>query len=297
MRSRQIGMRIRKLREQKGLTERDLGIVLTEVDIFDLEEGLVYLNDIELTRLCQFFNVTKEFILVGDYKGLTNNKGIPNKEVKVHYYNRVTTLVDLIIMGLSVLMLMFVGFVKAPDSFQYLYALTVILFAGLFIFYLIAGLKRSRHKTRIIEIPQNKNIVQGFSIDDRQMKKYKKDLVLLNILIVILNGFYYSLIFTTFLNVNMIMAVTTAVSGVIFIGYKIFQIVVNIRGIDNNKYLLTVLLFLLEGVMASTLLIMMSVLKVSNFDISMFAGFNLLIYFFYIVVVNFILSKQEYIIE
>lgn len=298
-----IGKRIKKLRNNHKLSIDSLAnsLNISVNELTDIEEGKINLPDYLLDSLVSVFNVSNEYILTGDFKGLKPTKEFDkpkDKELIVKSTLVILTKVDLLILFISSLLFTLIPLFKGDDIKNYLYITLLILNVLLLIYYIIIGRFRVIASKTSIKIPFYKEVKYYNTMDKDLLKKYDKDKLILGLLIILINIIYYSIIFTTLLSSDKVFAGIALVFMILFIGAKVYSLIINIKAIYKTNLYLKVILFLVEIIINTIFIIGLINIGTSDLQsLALFGGFTLLMTLFLMGVVVYYLSKYKYEIE
>lgn len=296
-----IGQRVIKLREKNNMSVTRLAILMGH-DNSDIVKGIesdtLVPTDLQMEILAQIFKVTRIYIKTGgELKEESVKVEVPSVNVEVKKSFKLVSKIDFIVLAIMATLFTLIPVVKAYDTRQYLYIILMFLNVILLIYYVIIYSIRSNHNKEVISIPVNRKVVYVSSFDINMVRKFRRDKLTLGILMVVLNVFYYGILFTTLNKRNHILAYIVLAAMIIFIAIKITIMVLNYRNIEKTNLRLIVLVHVVELILGTIFLATLSALKELSLELGLFGGFNLFVSYLLIIALQFILNRYKYKIE
>lgn len=296
-----VGQRVVKLREKNNMSVTRLAILMGHDNrdiVKGIEDGSLTPTDLQMEILAQIFKVTRSFIKNGgEIEKETVEVEIPHINVEVKKSFKLVTKIDFIVLAIMATLFTLVPIMKADDTRQYLYISLMFLNIILLIYYAFIYSIRSNHNKEIISIPVNRKVVYVSSLDNNMLKKFRRDKLTLGILMVVLNVFYYGILFVTLDKHNNILSYIVLAAMIMFIAIKIVITVLNYRNIEKTNLKLIVIVHVIELILGTIFLATLSALKELSIELGIFGGFNLFVSYLLIIALQFILNKYTYKVE
>lgn len=296
-----VGQRVVKLREKNNMSVTRLAILMGHDNrdiVKGIEDGSLTPTDLQMEILAQIFKVTRSFIKNGgEIEKETVEVEIPHINVEVKKSFKLVTKIDFIVLAIMATLFTLVPIMKADDTRQYLYISLMFLNIILLIYYALIYSIRSNHNKEIISVPVNRKVVYVSSLDNNMIKKFRRDKLTLGILMVVLNVFYYGILFVTLDKHNNILSYIVLAAMIMFIAIKIVITVLNYRNIEKTNLKLIVIVHVIELILGTIFLATLSALKELSIELGIFGGFNLFVSYLLIIALQFILNKYTYKVE
>ena len=296
-----VGQRVVKLREKNNMSVTRLAILMGHDNrdiVKGIEDGSLTPTDLQMEILAQIFKVTRSFIKNGgEIEKETVEVEIPHINVEVKKSFKLVTKIDFIVLAIMATLFTLVPIMKADDTRQYLYISLMFLNIILLIYYALIYSIRSNHNKEIISVPVNRKVVYVSSLDNNMIKKFRRDKLTLGILMVVLNVFYYGILFVTLDKHNNILSYIVLAAMIMFITIKIVITVLNYRNIEKTNLKLIVIVHVIELILGTIFLATLSALKELSIELGIFGGFNLFVSYLLIIALQFILNKYTYKVE
>lgn len=296
-----VGQRVVKLREKNNMSVTRLAILMGHDNrdiVKGIEDGSLTPTDLQMEILAQIFKVTRSFIKNGgEIEKETVEVEIPHINVEVKKSFKLVTKIDFIVLAIMATLFTLVPIMKADDTRQYLYISLMFLNIILLIYYALIYSIRSNHNKEIISVPVNRKVVYVSSLDNNMIKKFRRDKLTLGILMVVLNVFYYGILFVTLDKHNNILSYIVLAAMIMFIAIKIVITVLNYRNIEKTNLKLIVIVHVIELILGTIFLATLSALKDLSVELGIFGGFNLFVSYLLIIALQFILNKYTYKVE
>lgn len=296
MQNPKIAKRIQDLRIKTNLTKDKIVKLLNLESINDydmIENNEVVFDAVLLDKIANIYNVSKDYLLLGDFKADANKPQDQTKVVEVNTSFTVYKLVDFIILSVITVIFTLFSLFNGEDIQQYLYATLMVLSIAMVFYYIVIGRMRMITNKDTITISVNERVTYQSSIDEKIFKRSKKDTLLLGILVIILNIFYYSILFTDLLKNNIGLAILVIFTMVIMIALKLYAVIVSFKEITKTRMCMLIVLFVVEIILNSLFLASMTIYHALLFEVALFGGFNLLATLFFYGVINFFLIKHK----
>lgn len=296
-----VGQRVVKLREKNNMSVTRLAILMGHDNkdiVKGIEDGSLTPTDLQMEILAQIFKVTRSFIKNGgEIEKETVEVEIPHINVEVKKSFKLVTKIDFIVLAIMATLFTLVPIMKADDTRKYLYISLMFLNIILLIYYALIYSIRSNHNKEIISVPVNRKVVYVSSLDNNMIKKFRRDKLTLGILMVVLNVFYYGILFVTLDKHNNILSYIVLAAMIMFIAIKIVITVLNYRNIEKTNLKLIVIVHVIELILGTIFLATLSALKELSIELGIFGGFNLFVSYLLIIALQFILNKYTYKVE
>lgn len=296
-----VGQRVVKLREKNNMSVTRLAMLMGHDNrdiVKGIEDGSLTPTDLQMEILAQIFKVTRSFIKNGgEIEKETVEVEIPHINVEVKKSFKLVTKIDFIVLAIMATLFTLVPIMKADDTRQYLYISLMFLNIILLIYYALIYSIRSNHNKEIISVPVNRKVVYVSSLDNNMLKKFRRDKLTLGILMVVLNVFYYGILFVTLDKHNNILSYIVLAAMIMFIAIKIVITVLNYRNIEKTNLKLIVIVHVIELILGTIFLATLSALKELSIELGIFGGFNLFVSYLLIIALQFILNKYTYKVE
>lgn len=296
-----VGQRVVKLREKNNMSVTRLAILMGHDNkdiVKGIEDGSLTPTDLQMEILAQIFKVTRSFIKNGgEIEKETVEVEIPHINVEVKKSFKLVTKIDFIVLAIMATLFTLVPIMKADDTRKYLYISLMFLNIILLIYYALIYSIRSNHNKEIISVPVNRKVVYVSSLDNNMIKKFRRDKLTLGILMVVLNVFYYGMLFVTLDKHNNILSYIVLAAMIMFIAIKIVITVLNYRNIEKTNLKLIVIVHVIELILGTIFLATLSALKELSIELGIFGGFNLFVSYLLIIALQFILNKYTYKVE
>lgn len=294
-----IGKRIKKRIVELGFNSKLLATKLNlNLETIELIEVGKYQLDLELiTNLASILEVTNDYLLTGDFKGLVKNT-INNKSSRdvtilkeLVFYNKQDYI---LLLSLPIIFILSVFF-KASDLNKYIFIGLMILSLMLIGYYFIKGKRYYKDNLIKVNIKNNQSLTYKSSIDDNTVKKYRQDLLKLNILIIVCLLIFYTLLVMTILPNNLVFSIICIVLMILVLVYKIYSTIISYKNITSyylNKQVVTYI-----GELIINIIFILGLVNLESINIiqmTLFSSFILFINYIVVIVNAFLLSKYTY---
>lgn len=295
-----IGKRIRSLREDKGITQSklasDLGYKSNAV-ISKLERGESELTAMQIRKITKYFDISSDYLLEGKKDGVLyhNYDGI-TKEVKIKNKLSFIKRKDFILFGGIFIVLILSMFFNDENRDVVLVVLSI--YAVIYLAYMII-VKFIRNKERIekVNLPINKNVEYLSTLDNKTISKYKNNNIIVGILVIIINIFFYGVLITI-MNEEFPTSLLSLVTIVFFLLlFKITIFVLNSNLKSKDVTFVSLMILGVELLINSVYLFHLSSNNLITFQILILATFSIASYLLSILITDFYLSKFYYVIE
>lgn len=292
-----VGKKIKDLRLKNKMTENKLATLMGHSDsriILSFENDELLPTEIQYQILAQIFGVELDY-----FKKLSNKEvdDTPKEDVIVKKDFKVLNKYDYILLATINLIFMFIPFINGVNPIKYLYIVIGSLSLILVIYYFIIIKKRNSYNLTTVAVPINKTIRYQNTLDNNMARKFRRDQLTLSILIIIINAFYFGILFTIFKKNNSILTYLLLTAAILIIFSKVYYSINNFRKVEDTNTTLMMMTYLLEMILGAFCLIALVNLGELTKEIGTFVGFNLLMSFLLISVSQFTLSKYQYVIE
>ena len=296
MQNPKIAKRIQDLRLKTNLTKEKIVTLLDLESINDyelIEQNEVILDNVLLDKIANIYNVSRDYLLLGDFKTQTNKLQEETKQVEVNKSFTVYRFFDFVMLAIVTVIFTLFSLFNDNDIQQYLYVTLMVLNIALIFYYIVIGSIRRNGNKQMIKITSNQKVEYKTTIDEKIFKRSKKDTLLLGILVIILNAFYYSILFSDLLKNNIGLAIMVIIVMAIMIAVKLYAIIISFKEITKTRMPLLIILFVLEIIFNALFLASMTIYHALEFEVALFGGFNLLSTLFFYGVINFFLVKHK----
>lgn len=295
----EIGRRIRKLRKDLDMTQTQLAKELNYKSnsvISKLETGDSELTATQIRKFTKYFNVSTDYLL----KGISNNSNEDNgnytKQIKVKKKLNFFRKEDYILIGsLFVLMLLTSIF---EDQIRSNMILTLFILSILLLFYfVIVKIIRHREISEILNIPKDKNVKYYCKLNNKVIKKYRRNSIMSGILVILTNIMFYGILIT-------ILSEDTPISPTPIVGLLAFLIifkstvfVISKKLVERDVTFILILIFMIELIVSSIYLYYIHDYSSLTTQIALLTVFNMFVYFIVILTTDLYLSKFYYKVE
>lgn len=301
--NKEIGQRIKKLREQKNLSQLELAKLLGYSNnsiISKIENGDTEVSIHQMDKLKGIFGVSIEYLYYGvDEKNVINKKDEITKTVNVITNFNKMELIHFVYLGIIFGLLLLSFFLK-NKVYQSSLLLIILVVISFIVVTIIKGKNDINKYVETYNIPENKQLVYRNSLTDVVTRRYKKDKILIFSLMVVLDIFFYGIIVTE-INKYEKSLLLPAILIVLVLGLIITKIVFMIIPTKGEIINYTKGLFITFSL--QMILTLLSFLMLTIIDLNMpkelfiFGGFNLVVFIFAIIANNYIMSKYYFSIE
>lgn len=301
--NKEIGQRIKKLRENKNLTQNELANLLGYSNnsvISKIENGDIEISIHITEQLKGIFNVSTDYLYFGtnDVNTKSNSETITKSINVITNFNRIN-LIHVIYLLTMFLLLVLTIFLKNKTQQGFLLFNSLVAISFIVVNIITKKNDLTKHVVTY-HMPEDKKVVYKNSLTDTITKRYKKDKILIFILMIILDIFFYGIILTQINSYeeSILLPAILIVTVLALIITKIIYMIIPIRGeiVNYSKNLFIVLS--LQIVLTCLSLLMLTIINIEGFkEVLIFGVFNLIVFIFAILANNYIMSKYYFAIE
>lgn len=300
MSNKDIGIKIKRLREANGLTQAKLATELgykSNAVISKLENGESELTASQIKKITTYFNITTDFLLTGKEIAKIDNKSLQvTKTVKVKKSLSFFKRNDFIMIAIAFIMIIFAMIFK-NDLRNYTLVVLMIYNLILLIYLIINKVFRSRANTDVINIPLKKNITYYSSLDDQMIKKYKKNSMVSGLVVIFTNIIFYGIIINTITEALDVMPYTLVISLLLIVIFKSVTFVLSSKFLEVDMTFLLTVILIIELMLTTLYLLYLNMYDILAPQLILTSTLNLLVFLVVITINDMFLKKYNYKIE
>lgn len=301
MNNKDIGNRIKKLREANNLTQaklaKDIGYRSNAV-ISKLENGESELTASQIKKITDYFKISSDYLL----KGVSNKEESKEKSLQVTKSVKAKKKLSFIqnkdYVFFALILIVTIIIAISNDEFR---KNTIVVFMiiniSFFIYLIINKVLRFEKNTININIPLNKEIKYHTTYNSDVRKKYKKNIVISGIVMILTNILFYGIIITTISEQFSITPTFLVIALFLIVTFKSIIFIISRKLVELDITFMLLVVLAIELVITNYYLLYLDLNDVLTSELVLVAGFNYLVFLVIIMTIDIYLGKYNYKIE